>query len=119
MNQAKKKQLNKQQRRMRVHVQGTSQRPRLSVFRSAKHIYAQVIDDTTGKTLAAARDLDLAENLRKGKTKVEIAVEVGKLVANRAVEKKVTTVVFDKGSFLYHGRVKSLADGAREGGLEF
>ena len=95
-------------------------RPRLSVFRSGKHIYAQVIDDRKGATLAAASSLD--EDV-KGKIKTgadkSAAVEVGKLLAERAVKNGVTEVVFDRGGYLYHGRIKALADAAREAGLEF
>ena len=95
-------------------------RPRLSVFRSSKHIYAQVIDDLKGETLASASSLE--KTLRDGgKTgaNVDAAKAVGKLVAERAVEKGVTDVVFDRGRYLYHGRVKALADAAREAGLKF
>jgi large subunit ribosomal protein L18 len=95
-------------------------RARLSVFRSSKHIYAQVIDDTAGKTLAAASSLDkgLRERLKTG-ADTAAAAEVGKLLAERAVAAGVDSVVFDRGRYLYHGRVKALADGAREGGLKF
>jgi large subunit ribosomal protein L18 len=95
-------------------------RPRLSVFRSSRHIYAQVIDDAAGKTLAAASSLekDLREKLKKGTDK-EAAAQVGKLVAERAIKAGISDVVFDRGSYLFHGRVKALADGAREGGLKF
>jgi large subunit ribosomal protein L18 len=95
-------------------------RLRLSVFRSSKHIYAQVIDDSDGKTLAAAssRDVDLKGKLKTG-ADVAAAAEVGKLVAERAAKAGVKEVVFDRGRYLYHGRVKALADGAREGGLSF
>ena len=95
-------------------------RPRLSVFRSGKHIYAQVIDDAARRTLAAASSLDknLRESLRTGADK-DAAAAVGKLVAERAMAAGVTKVVFDRGSYLYHGRVKALADAAREGGLAF
>jgi large subunit ribosomal protein L18 len=95
-------------------------RPRLSVFRSGKNIYAQVIDDVAGRTLAAASTLDgaLREALRTGADK-EAASAVGKLVAERALAAGVTQVVFDRGSYLYHGRVKALAEAAREGGLDF
>ena len=97
-----------------------SNRPRLSVFRSGKHIYAQVIDDTAGRTLAAASSLDkaLREGLRTGADKAAAAA-VGKLVAERALSAGVKEVVFDRGAYLYHGRVKALADAAREGGLAF
>jgi large subunit ribosomal protein L18 len=95
-------------------------RARLSVFRSSKNIYAQVIDDAAGKTLAAASSLekDLRETLKKGTDK-EAAAQVGKLVAERAIKAGVSDVVFDRGRYLFHGRVKALADGAREGGLKF
>ena len=99
---------------------GGGGRPRLSVFRSSKHIYAQIIDDLKGGTLAAASSME--KTLRDGgKTgaNVDAAKAVGKLVAERAVEKGVTEVVFDRGGYLYHGRVKALADAAREGGLSF
>jgi len=95
-------------------------RPRLSVHRTSKHIYAQVIDDTEGRTLAAASSLEktLREQLRTG-ADTGAASEIGKLIAERAKAAGVTQVVFDRGRFLYHGRVKALADAAREGGLEF
>jgi large subunit ribosomal protein L18 len=95
-------------------------RARLTIFRSSKHIYAQVIDDAAGRTLAAAssRDTDLKEKLKTGADKAA-AAEVGKLVAERAAKAGVKDVVFDRGRYLFHGRVKALADGAREGGLNF
>jgi large subunit ribosomal protein L18 len=95
-------------------------RPRLSVFRSSKHIYAQVIDDTSSRTVASASSLDkeLKGKLKTGSDK-EAAVEVGKLVAQRAQAAGVETVVFDRGGYMYHGRIKALADAAREGGLSF
>ena len=103
-------------RRVRGKVHGSAGRPRLCVFRSSKGIYAQVIDDDAGRTLAAASTLALGGS---SGTKSERAAEVGKLVALRAREAGVEKVVFDRGGYLYHGRVKALADGAREGGLEF
>ena len=103
-------------RRIRGKVAGTAERPRLSVFRSNKGIYAQVIDDASGTTIAAAATLHLDGATG---TKKDRAGEVGKLVAQRAREKGVERVVFDRGGYLYHGRVKALADGAREGGLDF
>ena len=103
-------------RRVRGKVHGSAARPRLCVFRSSKGIYAQVIDDDAGRTLAAASTLVLDTS---SGTKSERAAEVGKLVAQRAREAGVEKVVFDRGGYLYHGRVKALADGAREGGLEF
>ena len=107
--------------RVRLALRRTaSGRPRLSVFRSSKHIYAQVIDDLKGETLASASSLE--KTLREaGSTgaNIDAAKAVGKLLAERAVEKGVKEVVFDRGGYLYHGRVKALADGAREGGLVF
>ena len=99
---------------------GSQERPRLNVFRSSRHIYAQVIDDARGVTLAAAstQDPDLRDTLAE-LSKVDEAREVGKLVGSRAKERGIEKVVFDRGGWLYHGRVKSLADGARESGLEF
>lgn len=107
-------------KRVRAKVFGTKDRPRLSVFRSLKHIYAQIIDDEKGETLVAASDLELKKisPLKKQK-KVEIAYEVGKLIAQKALEKKIKKVVFDRGGFAYHGRVKALSQGARDGGLKF
>ena len=105
---------------MRAKVSGTPTRPRVSVFRSNRGICAQLIDDTAGRTLAAASSLDktLREGLRTGADKAAAAA-VGKLVAERAMAAGVTEVVFDRGAYLYHGRVKALADAAREGGLAF
>ena len=104
--------------RVRKHVAGTSARPRLAVFRSAKHITAQVIDDVAGKTLAAASTTEKPLRSNSGGNK-SAAEAVGKLVAERAKAAGVTTVVFDRGGFLYHGRVATLADAARAAGLEF
>jgi large subunit ribosomal protein L18 len=108
----------RRQKRVRKKVSGTVARPRLSVFRSNRHIYAQVIDDVSGKTLAAASTMEKDLSL-EGKKKAEQAQEVGKLIAARAREAGIDTVVFDRGGNLYHGRVKALADGAREAGLRF
>jgi large subunit ribosomal protein L18 len=105
-------------RRIRRRVAGTAERPRLAVFRSLKHIYAQVIDDTRGVTLVAASSNEKAGPAGSGGN-IAGAKEVGKLVAARAREKGVQKVVFDRGGYLYHGRVKALADAAREAGLEF
>lgn len=107
-------------RRVRRTIVGTPARPRLSVFRSNNHIYAQVIDDAAGHTLAAASSLDpdLRQSLTSGGNQ-QASAAVGKLVAERAQAKGVTTVVFDRGGNLYHGRVKALAEAAREAGLEF
>ncbi len=109
-------------RRIRAKVAGTALRPRLSIFRSNKHIYAQIIDDEQGKTLASASNADtVASGKAKGKTKgkIEASRLVGGEIAKRAKEKKITKVVFDRSGYLYAGRVKQVAEGAREGGLDF
>src|SRR5262245_28028860 len=110
----------RRERRVRTSLRRKATRPRLSVFRSGRHIYAQIIDDTKGMTVAAASTLDaeLKKKLRTGADK-EAAKLVGLLVAERAKAAGVEAVVFDRGGYLYHGRVKALADGAREGGLAF
>lgn len=102
-------------RRVRVRVSGSPERPRLSVYRSLRHIYAQLIDDVAGRTLAAASTLEL----KTGGKDVEAARAVGRALATKAREAGITRVVFDRGGFLYHGRIKALADAAREAGLEF
>lgn len=106
--------------RLRNNIVGTPERPRLNVFRSSSNIYAQVIDDINGVTLASSStlDKDIKETVN-GLIKTEAAKIIGQQVAKRALEKGIETVVFDRGGYLYHGRVKSLADGAREGGLKF
>lgn len=104
--------------RIRKNVSGTAAKPRLNVFRSNKQIYAQIIDDVNGKTLCSASSLDKELALKNGAT-VEAASKVGALVAKRALEAKIKNVVFDRGGYLYHGRVQALADAAREAGLEF
>lgn len=108
----------RERRAVRVHsrVRGTAERPRLSVFRSNRAIWAQVIDDSAGRTLACASSASLAET---GLSKTDQAAKVGELLAERAKAVGVGQVVFDRGSYLYHGRVKALADGARQGGLDF
>tara|TARA_R110002012_G_scaffold292129_1_gene487075 strand:+ start:4155 stop:4511 length:357 start_codon:yes stop_codon:yes gene_type:complete len=116
--------LTKNERRLRIKsrvrkvVSGTEARPRLSVFRSNKEIYAQVVDDVTGKTISAASSRDKDISSAKG-TKSEVATLVGKAVAEKALKAGVDTISFDRGGYLYHGRVKSLAEGAREAGLKF
>ena len=100
--------------RVRNKISGTAERPRLVVFRSLKHIYAQLVDDTTQRTLATVSDLGIEQG-KKG----ERASEVGKLIAERAKSAGITRVVFDRAGYRYHGRIKAVADGAREGGLEF
>ena len=115
----------KRHRRVRVHVAGTPQRPRLAVFRSLNHVYAQLIDDGSSRTLAAASTVDMkaagrAQGAPQGKRNgVAQAQEVGKAIAAKAKAAGVSSVVFDRGGFLYHGRIKALADAAREAGLEF
>ena len=108
----------KRHERIRIRLAGTQQRPRLAVFRSLSHIYAQVIDDLKGSTVAAASSLEKDMRSKTG-ANVDAAKAVGKLVAQRAIEKGVKSVVFDRGGYLYHGRIKALADAAREGGLQF
>ena len=106
--------------RIRKKVSGTEARPRLCVFRSNKHIYAQIVDDAKGSTLAAACSLDVdAKGEVKGGGNIAAAKAVGKIVARRAIEKGVSAVLFDRGGYIYHGRVKALADAAREAGLKF
>ena len=110
----------KRHRRIRSRVQGTPERPRLAVFRSLKHMYAQVIDDTRGHTLAAASTLDADLRGKLGELKkAEEAARVGQLIAERAKAAGVTAVVFDRSGYLYHGRVQQLANAAREAGLNF
>ena len=116
--------LTKNERRQRIKnrirkvVSGTEARPRLSVFRSNKEIYAQIVDDVTGKTLAAASSRDKGITETKG-NKSDVATLVGKAIAEKALKAGVETISFDRGGYLYHGRVKSLAEGAREAGLKF
>ena len=116
--------LTKNERRLRIKsrirkvVSGTEARPRLAVFRSNKEIHAQVVDDVTGKTLAAASSRDKDISSAKG-SKSEVATMVGKAVAEKAIKAGINTIAFDRGGYLYHGRVKSLAEGAREAGLKF
>ncbi len=114
----------KRHRRVRSKVVGTSKVPRLCVFRSNKHIYAQIIDDEKGHILVSASDLELknkknSEVPKELKAKVAVAYMVGQLIAQRAGEKKIKKIVFDRGGYKYHGRVKALAEGARSGGLDF
>ena len=110
----------KKNRRLRHHLSGTTQTPRLAVFRSNNHMYAQIIDDTQGRTLVSASTLqaEVKEGLEHTNT-VEAAAKVGTVIAKKAAEKGITSVVFDRGGFLYHGKVKALADAAREAGLDF
>lgn len=110
----------RRQARIRKKIKGTPQKPRLSVFRSAKHVYAQVIDDTAGATLVTASSVEKDFKAQdKFENKKAAAAHVGKLVAQRALDKGIKKVVFDRNGFLYHGRVKAISDGAREAGLKF
>lgn len=110
----------KKHNRMRNRFSGTAERPRLAVFRSNNHMYAQVIDDTVGKTLVSASTLDKDVKAECEKTNnLDAATVVGKVVAKRALEKGITTVVYDRGGYIYEGKVKALAEAAREAGLEF
>jgi large subunit ribosomal protein L18 len=109
----------KRHHRLRRRLSGTAERPRLAVFRSSNHIYGQIIDDTAGRTLVAASDLEPSLRDVVDGTKQDRAKRVGAELAERAKSKGIEVVVFDRGGFLYHGRVKALAEGAREGGLQF
>ena len=110
----------KKHRRLRNHLAGTAERPRLAVFRSNNHMYAQVIDDTVGNTLVSASTLDKEVKAEVKKTNnVEAAAYLGTVIAKKALDKGINTVVFDRGGFIYEGKVKALADAAREAGLEF
>lgn len=113
--------LSKKQARIRRKIHGTTNRPRLAVFRSIKHAYAQIIDDTTGKTIVSVSSLskELREDIKKAKNPLERYKIVGVAAAKKALEKNIKEVVFDRSGYLFHGRVKALADGAREGGLKF
>ncbi len=122
MDTAQRKRLARQRRHRRVRstISGTAERPRLNVFRSLKHIYSQVIDDATGQTLVSASTLDREVSALLGeRNKTEQASIVGQVLARRALDKGISRVVFDRGGWAYHGRVKALADGARQEGLEF
>lgn len=107
---------NRRHRRVRARIQGTAQRPRLSVFRSNQHVWVQLIDDAVGKTLASTSDKNLKE---KKESTIAAAEKVGKELAKQALEKKIYTAVFDRGGYKYHGIVKAVAEGARKGGLKF
>ena len=110
----------KRKKRIRKKLSGTSDRPRMSVFRSAKHIYSQIIDDTKGTTLvtASTTEKEVIEN-QKFENKTAAATYIGQLIAERATEKGIKSVVFDRNGFLYHGRIKAVSDGARKAGLDF
>ncbi len=103
---------------IRRNLKGTAERPRLTVFRSNKHIHVQIIDDTKGHTLVSASSIELGDENKKI-TKIDQAKKVGTLIAKKAIEKGIETIVFDRNGYLYFGRIKALADGAREGGLKF
>ncbi|PID44932.1 MAG: 50S ribosomal protein L18 [Proteobacteria bacterium] len=109
----------KRVRRIRKKISGTSEQPRLSVFKSSKHIYAQIIDDVAGVTLTSMSTVDKAFEKEEGKGKAADARKVGIMIAERAKKAGINKVVFDRGGYIYQGRIKSLSDGAREGGLEF
>ncbi len=113
-----KTKLNRRHRAIRTRVSGTAERPRFQVFRSLNYIYAQLIDDDKGETILAENDRE-EKKTKKSKNKTERAFEVGERIAEKAKEKNVKKVVFDRKGYLYHGRVKAVADGARKGGLEF
>lgn len=123
MKKNKKEKREQRHKRVRAKIKGTSKIPRLCVFRSNKHIYAQLIDDEKGKTLVSASDLDIKTKITKTKKeltgKAAVAYRVGQIIAQKALDKKIEKVVFDRGGYKYHGRIKALAEGAREGGLKF
>jgi large subunit ribosomal protein L18 len=120
MKATRKESVKRRHRRVRRKVEGTAERPRMAVFRSNQHIYVQVIDDSLQQTLAAASTLEaVIKSELKSTGSCDASVEVGKLIAQRSIEKGISKVVFDRGGNLYHGRVKALADAAREAGLEF
>jgi large subunit ribosomal protein L18 len=106
---------------IRQRVIGTPERPRFTIYRSAKHIYAQIIDDTNGKTLVSVSTIskDVRDQLKEVKKPMDVCKIIGKATAKQALEKKIQAVVYDRNGYLYHGRVKAVADGAREGGLKF
>jgi large subunit ribosomal protein L18 len=108
-------------RHIRLRVRGTTERPRLTVYRSLKHIYAQFVDDATGKTLLSVSDIskDVKEQLRDAKGQLAVSKRVGEIAAKKALNKNITQVVFDRNGYLYHGVVKAMAEGARAGGLKF
>jgi large subunit ribosomal protein L18 len=108
-------------RHLRLNISGTAERPRLTVFRSLRHVYAQVVDDSTGTTLFGVSDVskEVVEQFKDVKGQVAIGKKVGQLLARKAVEKNIVQVVFDRNGFRYHGAVKAVAEGAREGGLKF
>ena len=114
---AKQEKRIRRHKKIRIGMHGTKDRPRLFVFRSNQHIYAQLVDDETAKILMSASDKDLKP--AKGEKKADVAKSVGKLIAKKALEAKIENIIFDRGGFIFHGRVKALADGAREGGLKF
>lgn len=115
----KRERRNKIKKRIRKHIKGTSDRPRLSVFRSNNHIYAQIIDDVNGTTIVSASSLDKEVAIKDDMSNINVAEQVGAKLGERAKEAKVETVVFDRNGYRYHGRVKALADSARKSGLKF
>lgn len=118
---AKREKRKRRHTRVRARVHGTATRPRISVFRSNKHVLLQLIDDSTGKTIVSARDIEEAPRGKKAGigTRVNLAFEAGKRLAERALEKKISAAVFDRGGYKYHGIIKMVADGVRKGGLQF
>ncbi len=109
----------KRHNRIRAKVHGRTDRPRVCVFRSNKHIYAQLIDDDKNKIIVSAKDSEIKTEKQESKNNKDIAFKVGELIAKKAQEKKISQVVFDRGGYKYHGKIKSLAEGARKGGLKF
>ncbi len=114
--QPRQKRLHQRHKRVRAKIRGTKECPRLSIFRSSQHIYLQLVDDSQGKTLVSSSDLEIK---KKGLSKLAKAKEAGKSIAKKALAQKIKRIVFDRGGYRYHGRVKAVAQGARESGLEF
>ena len=114
-----KKRRKRRHKRIRSEMRGDKDRPRLNVYRSNKHIYGQLIDDTTGEVLASAKDIDVDKEIDDDNRKIALAFETGKMLAKKALDQDIKKAVFDRGGYKYHGRVKALAEGAREGGLKF
>jgi len=109
----------KRHKRIRAKIHGTTERPRLCVFRSNKHIYAQLIDDDKNKIILSAKDLELKIGKQESSNNKDAAFKIGELIAKKAQEKKISEIVFDRGGYKYHGKIKALAEGARKGGLKF
>lgn len=114
-----KKSRKRRHKKIRANIQGTQEKPRLNVYRSNKHIYGQLVDDVTGDVLVSAKDIDIDKKIEDDNRKVALSFETGKMLAKKAKKEDIKEVVFDRGGYKYHGRIKALAEGARKGGLKF